>query len=405
MRREIVALSLADDTRRVLVEGGGRARHTGQGYLLVGRDGQLFAASLDESTHQVSGRLVPFLPDVATDAFSGYAAFDLADDTLIYLRDRRAQPQFRMMLVDQDGTETPIAEISSVSPVAGIATLSPDARHVAFASRKGGTRDIYVADLERGGSPTQVTFDQWAGAPIWTAEGHRLTYSRLSGGVYDLYSSTVGTRRAELLLSSRYSKYPSSWSPDGQLLIYTENHPETGSDLWILPMSTREPVPFLTTSDEEWGAVFSPDGRYVAYHTNESGRFTVWIRPVPEDLSHHDPDHQGPAWKVSADCGGWPAWSSDGKQLFFRHCRGTRAEPFSVASVEMGPEPIIGRPRRMFAGDYAGRVYAAPAFSVTPDGRLLLSTLVRDEDPEEQLHLELIQGWSVELEELISADR
>jgi len=149
----------------------------------------------------------------------------------------------------------------------------------------------------------------------------------------------------------------------------------------------------------ESNASFSPDGGLIAYHSDESGDFEVYVRPVPEDLSSHDAGGTvGDKVQVSTDCGGWPVWSRDGSELYFRSCRiGT--ESFWAVPIATDPEVVVGKPEKLFEGRY-WRQRRGPSYSVAPDGRFLLvdrsATAPR---------LEVIQNWAAELQRLVATGR
>ena len=237
---------------------------------------------------------------------------------------------------------------------------------------------------------TRLTIGYNTRKPIWTPEGNRVTFADQRNGNYDLYWMPVnGGSEATLLHDGEYDLAPESWSPDGKILAFTETTPDSIEDIWLLPMD-GEATLFLRTRFIESGAAFSPDGGWIAYHSNETGTFEVYLRRVPEDLDTHDPSEVGYRVLVSQDCGGWPVWARDGSKIYFRSCK-TGAESFWVVSIDTeGDEPVIGEPQYLFEGEYA-RQRRGPSFSVTPDGRFLLvdiSTAV--------VRLEVILNWFFE---------
>jgi len=401
---QIVAVSLETGDQRTLLPGGGRVRYISSGHLIVGRDDKLLAVPFNPETLEISAKPQVVLQDVAGNALAEYAAFDVSDDgTLVYVPAELAPlVEHQMQLVSPNGTTQPLPGVWRFG--GGGLAMSPDGLRVAFLMVRDDSRDIFVYDLEREGSPSSLTSGGLHKHPIWTPEGNRLTYSRFTGDNYDLYWAAVETGEAEPLVVSEHTKYASSWSPDGQTLAYTEEHPDTNGDIWLLPMGTREPVPFLRTAAEEWGATFSPDGKWIAYHTDESGDYEIWIRPVPENLSQHDPGVVGYRKKVTTDCGGWPVWAPDGKGLFFRDCRAQPEDSFSFVPIEWEPEPIPGTPELLFAGEYLGRGYGVPAFSMSPDGSFLLGVRLPS-GPRSPPYLKVRFNWFDELARLVPVGR
>ena len=264
--------------------------------------------------------------------------------------------------------------------------VSPDGRRVAMTRTVQGNADIWLLDLVRGGM-TRLTFDAATDAnPVWSPDGMRIAFSSNRTGVFDLYvKPSNGSGVEERLVDSPNTKQPQDWSADGRWLLYYENTPTTGRDLWALDMtspdrpSTRsgrpEPVEGHTsrvvanTPAEEGQVAFSPDGRWVAYQTNESGRFEVVVQPFPD---------AGGKWQVSTAGGVAPRWRADGKELYFLAPDATlMAVPVTAAgtSFEAGT-PVALFPTRIVGG---GNVTInRPQYAVARDGRFLINQPVAD---------------------------
>jgi Tol biopolymer transport system component len=192
--------------------------------------------------------------------------------------------------------------------------LSPDGKRVAVAilDQTIGTRDLWFVDAATG-ARTRFTSDpadeNWL---IWSPDGRRVAFNSFRPGRLLIYQSpSSGIGKPEVLLADDdEGKWPVSWSPDGRFILCTRNTRETGNDLWILPLGgDRKPYPFLQTrSAENWGA-FSPDGRWIAYSSDESGRVEQYVAPFPAQA--------GRKWLVSKNGGFQARWRRDGKELFF----------------------------------------------------------------------------------------
>ena len=207
-----------------------------------------------------------------------------------------------------------------------------------------------------------------------------------------------GSNTPTLLRDSEYDLAPESWSPDGSMLAFTETRPDSIEDIWLTNVK-GEATPFLATPFIESNAAFSPDGRWLAYHSDETGTFEIYLRPVPEDLALHDAGPGGYKIQVSTDCGGWPVWARDGSELYFRSCHVGTETMWAVSVDTEDGELVIGEPQSLFEGEWM-RQRRGPAYSVTPDGRFLLvdkSAAVG--------RLEVVLNWAEELERLVPTGR
>lgn len=236
------------------------------------------------------------------------------------------------------------------------AVLSPDEKRVAL-SRDG---DIWLFDLLRG-SMSRFTFDAAAEAnPVWSPDGSYIAFSSTRDGGQNLYQKvSTGAGKDELLLKNPAQKVPFQWSLDGRFLTYFENSPKTLQDLWILPMQgERKPVLYLQTEFAEYEHHFSPDGRWMAYSSNEAGRQEIYVQPFPAAVGK---------WQVSTTGGVQPQWRRDGKELFFLALDGT----LMAADVKGGSTFEAGVPHALFRAQT--QVFQARnSYSPTSDGRRFL---------------------------------
>ena len=245
--------------------------------------------------------------------------------------------------------------------------LSPDGARAAYRDTPhsiGG--DLWVMDLRRGVSTRLTSEGTLGGFPIWSPDGKYIAFR--SGS--DLFQKpSDGTGEASLLLKvpveDANNKDPSSWSADGKFLLLTMVGTSTFQDIWILPtQGNRQPVPFLQTQYAESQGRFSPDGRWVAYTSNESGRSEVYVRPfTPPGAA---PALAGGKWQVSRDGGSTPAWREDGRELIFRS-----ALPGAVMAVEVTPTATT------FAAGIPKLLFTTPSvpLAVTADAKSFLISM------------------------------
>jgi Tol biopolymer transport system component len=271
--------------------------------------------------------------------------------------------------------------------------VSQDGRRVAVDRAVQGNRDLWLLD---GARSSRFTFDPARDLfPIWSPDGARIAYQSQRTGSGDLYHKLTGGAGAEeLLLSTGHISAPTSWSTDGRYLLYVMIDPQTNSDIWVLPMSgnagDRKPFAFLKTPFRESNGAFSPDSRWVAYDSNETGRPEVYVRPfVPPGATGTAAAATG-QWPVSAGGGIMPLWRADGKELYYINPDGAMmAAPITVTGTSLEPgSPVMLFPTRIFSGGVD--VQLGRQYDVTADGRFLINTLVN----QTAAPITLLQNWN-----------
>ena len=270
--------------------------------------------------------------------------------------------------------------------------LSPDGKQAAVSVQDQTTSDIWRYDVARG-NRTRFTFDPADEfAPIWSPDGSRIAFNSRRKGKLNLYQKlSTGAGTEEVLLEDDDSKFPASWSADGKSILYVGNADSANEDLWVLPLSgDRKPIPFVKTPFRDYGGQISPDGRWVAYASNEGGRFEVYVTPFSA------PDVK---WPVSTAGGRGPLWGRDGNELFFAASPNFTLTAVAVngkgASFEIGEaKPLFDLPIPMFAGpsnSYRLR------YDVTADGqRFLVNTISASASTSNEINVVL--NWTSDLE-------
>jgi eukaryotic-like serine/threonine-protein kinase len=331
--------------------------------------GALVARRLDLAGRMLTGETLTLAGQVGVDT-SPRGGFAVSGAGLIAYR-AGGSPARQLTWVDRTGKAVGVAgEPDPNNPM--YPELSPDGRRVAMPRTMQGNTDIWLRDLLRGGL-TRLTFDAASdNNSIWSPDGMRIAFTSNRTGVYDLYlKPSNGSGAEERLVASPHLKIPQDWSRDGRWLLYYEVHPTTARDLWALDMTAtdRPPRVVANTPAQEVLAQFSPDGRWVAYQTNESGRFEVAVQPFPE---------AGAKWQVSTAGGVAPRWRADGKELYFLAPDATMmAVPVTTAgpSLEAGT-PVALFPTRIVDGGTVA--INRPQYAVARDGRFLINQPVRD---------------------------
>jgi dipeptidyl aminopeptidase/acylaminoacyl peptidase len=191
------------------------------------------------------------------------------------------------------------------------------------------------------------------------------------------------------LNTSQYLQAPSSWSPDGQALAFLQvNGPATGFDIWVLRTADHKAQPFLQTTFTETAPVFSPDGHWLAYMSNESGRYEIYVQPYPGP---------GGKYQISTDGGTEPVWNPKGGELFYR-----QGDKMMAVGVTTQPNFSAGKPRMLFEGPYLLSPQTFPNYDVSPDGQRFLM-LKATGQAQASTQINVVLNWTEELKRLVSA--
>ena len=253
----------------------------------------------------------------------------------------------------------------------------------------GSQRDMWVYDIGRD-TMTRLTFEQ-AGLPVWTPDGKRITFQSSRFGPRNLFwKAADGTGAAEQLLESELPHTAQSWSPDGEVLTFTEVHPSTNGDILVLPLEGEgKPEAFLRTPYSETSPVFSPDGHWLAYRSNESGRQEIYVQPFPATSAK---------WQISTGGGEEAVWAQSGEELFYRS-----GEKMMAVDITTEPTFTHGTPQLLFEGEYLA--YGPRAmYDLTSDGQKFLM-LKESEEESTVTQLHVVLNWFEELKRLVPVGR
>jgi Tol biopolymer transport system component len=278
------------------------------GRLLFVRQGALVATPFDAEKGEITGDAMTVADPVGSDAGFFSAGFSVsAEGRIAYRAGGLERRQLTWFERDgkRAGTFLEMDESVLLYP-----ELSPDGLWVALNRTVQNNGDVWLIDLAQGGT-SRFTFDAAVDyAPLWSPDGTRIAFRSNRKGVYDLYVKPAsGAGSEELVWESSAPKSPLSWSSDGRFLLFYESDPKTNLDLWTLPMTGEgKPLPWLITPFIETLGQFSPDGRWVAYQSNESGSFEIYVQPFPAANAK---------WQISTQGGTMPRWRPDGKELFY----------------------------------------------------------------------------------------
>jgi Tol biopolymer transport system component len=352
-------------------------------WVLYVQQGSLIARRLDLSRGVLVDDPVIVAAEVGSGAM-GKSGFSLSSVGQIALRAGAAQ---RSQLRWRDRTGA-AAETAAGFDAAQLAfpELSRDGRHVAAQRLSGGNWDLWWLDLPRGSASPLTRSPANEQLAVWSPDGTRIAHSSNRGGVLSLYLLNVrGGNDERPIVESPGAKQPQSWSNDGRFLLHYEIGTTTGRDLWSLDFGSGERRVFVNSPFEERAGQFSPDGRWVAYETNASGRYEVVVRSFPEPST---------TWPISTRGGTQPRWSSDGTELYFVSPEQTlMAVPITINPAD-DRTLEVGAAAALFPVRIAGDVYAESVraqYAVAPDGRFLINETV---DAAADVPITLILNWT-----------
>jgi protein kinase-like protein/WD40 repeat protein len=388
---QVAVLDLRNGMHKIIIRGGSNAHYVPSGHLVYAAAGTLRAVAFDLDRLEVIGAAVPVVPQVVASIY-GSADFDVASNgTLVYVPGNSGFLSRRTLAwVDRQGRETPlkVPDRTYVYP-----RLSPDGTRVALSVRDQ-QDDIWVWDLTRE-TLTRMTFDPGADQyPAWTPDSKRLVF----GSGTDVFSLAAdGTGSPEPLTKSAPSPlYPYAVSPDGSRMVVREGVGSYDLDVLLLD-NDRRIEPLIRTPFTELNAEISPDGRWLAYESNESGQRQIYVRPFPNISTGR--------WQVTGGGGTRPLWAKNGRELFYMTTDGPEATLMSVP-IQPASTWSAGTPTKLFSGRFfftetgvgEGRTY-----DVSPDGRrfLMIKEAGSANQPPASTSLVVVQNWFEELKRLV----
>jgi serine/threonine-protein kinase len=348
----IEVMTLPDHHRKTLDRGGMFGRYLPSGHLIYVNRGTLFAVPFDLDRLEVRGTPEPVLDQVGYNAGTGSAALDFSQTgTLIY---RSAEAGGGLLIVQWLNAAGKTQPLLAKADAYTRPSLSPDGNRLAIS-----TTDIWVYEWQRD-TMTRLTFDNRAIFSLWSPDGRYIAF-QAPGGMF--WTRSDGSGKPQPLTQSKNTQYPWSFTADGKRLAFYEFNPETGVDLWTVPLESDgaglragKPEPFLRTPFDERQPSFSPDGRWLAYASNESGRFQVYVRAFPD---------KGGKWQISNSGGMYPLWSRNGRELFFH----TEDNQIMVAGYTVKGDSFVAERPLVWSEKRLADVGTAANYDLAPDGK------------------------------------
>jgi len=387
--QQIAAESLRGGERRILGVSGASPQYSPSGHLLFVQSGTLMAAPFDAHRVSVTGPAVPVAQGISSPDLVAGAQYTISQTgTLAFIPGTggvggNGGITSKLVWVTRNGAETPVA-----APPHNYSDprVSPDGGTIAIRIAEGGSADIWLFSLARE-TLSRFTF-QAAILPVWTADGKHVAFASPSGaGESIFWQRADGSGGLEQLASKTTFGLPFSFSPDGKLLALIEPPSTTpgGTSIWILRMNDHKADLFLQTASVSDVPKFSPDGRWLAYASDESGRREIYVQPYPGP---------GGKWQISTDGGNEPVWSPNGRELFYRN-----QDKMMAVDISTQPAFAAGKPHELFAGDYVRSYAGGPFYDVSRDGNRFLMLKPVGEGAPTQINVVL--NWTEELKRLV----
>jgi len=379
----IIAMSLETLEQKVVVEGGTFARYVPTGHIVFGRSGTLMAVPFNAKKLEVTGSAIPILEGVSGVPPMGSLQYAFSQTgTFSYLSGAALGMEELPIWIDREGKESPISQHKR--DYLGL-RLSPDATRLAAQIFDTANSDIWILEIERD-MFTRLTVDETLDrSPVWSPDGKWIVFASERGSsILNLFRHLAdGTGEAQRLTTSDNRQTPWSISPDGSILVFEENHPKTDADIMYLHLDgeERKPEVFLATTFAEIQPNLSPDGRWIAFSSNESGEFEIYVRPFLRP---------GARVKVSTGRAFGPKWSPDGKEIFYRDEGKIMAVPVSVQDDTFRAQ----NPHQLFELKGSGYSFT---FDVAPDGNRFLFYRPAGEVKEQSQQPTVVVNWFEEL--------
>ena len=390
-KSEVVVQSLENDKQTLLIKNGTDPRYLPTGHLLFVRKGSLMAVGFDPERLETLGQPVIVIEDVMQAIYAGFDEFDNGAAQVAFSRSGTLvfasggvypELKFSLVRVDRSGESQPLG-----LPPRGFLfpRLSPDGTQLAYNVSRGHTGDIWIYDFVRDVPRRLTTEGNKNSNPVWSSDGKWIAFSSdRDGSVVNLYRMAVdGTGKPERLTVSDRAQQLGSWSSEG-VIAFLE-----GGDIWVLPPD-GEVRPFFESPFMEGWPAFSPDGKWLAYVSDQSGQNEVYVRPYP------GPD---PPTKITSGGFSSPVWSRDGHQLYYRKGRS------KILAVDVTPgQPFkAGTPEVLFEKEYT-RTVPIRNYDVDPEGHFVMVTHA-EEQPQPVTQIHVVLNWFTELNKLVPVDQ
>jgi eukaryotic-like serine/threonine-protein kinase len=383
---QIVAMKLPDGEPKVLMRGV-YARYSPTGHLLVASaDGKLFAVPFDPDKLELTGSPIGLLEGIGVEGNGFSANLGLSENGTLVYTTGGATGSRRPVWVSRDGVESPVDPSWQPQGIIANFALSPDGKALAVDVIQNGVNTVWVKQLPEG-PYSRLTFgDSGNMRPTWSADGRSVVYlaNVTNVGGSPMMRRADGTGSSQALLPARSAWGQALQTRDGRWLVLRSSIFEPGKgNVYGVRMGDTTLVPLATSPATEGDAAVSPDGRWLAYASDESGVLEIYVRPFP--------DAESARWQVSAAGGSDPVWSRSGRELFYLSAQN------EMMSVTVAPGTVfsISPPKRLFSAAPYTPITPVPSFNVSPDDKRFL--MLRETTPTDRNELIVVQNWTQEM--------
>ncbi len=384
---QISAQPIGSGERRDLIRGGTNARYAPSGHLVYAEGGTLMAVPFDTQKLAVSGKAVPVQEGVLQSTFTGAAQYSFsATGTLVYVPGNVGATERKLVWVSRGGAEQPVAAPgrSYRGP-----RISPDGQEVAVAV-EGQETQVWLYNLSRE-TLTRLTFQGRTNYnPVWSRDGKRIAFTSIDSDAvfWQLADGSGGLERL-----SDFASTPNSWSMDGQVLAYERGSNTSGREIGLLRLGDRSRSTFLQSQFNEGAVEFSPDGHWLAYASDETGRFEIYLKAYPG---------AGGKSQISAEGGTEPMWNPNGRELFYRS-----GEKMMAVEIATQPNLSAGKPKVLFTGQYQPSPNPVPTanYDVSRDGQRFLMIKPSGQGQAAPTQINVVLNWFEELKEKVPAGK
>jgi Tol biopolymer transport system component len=381
----IEVMSLANHRTITLVRGAAYGRYLPSGHLVYVNRGTLFAVPFDVDRLEVHGTPAPMLDQVGYNTAQSSAQLDFSQTgTLIYRSGGAGGGLLTVAWLDGAGKVQPLL---AKPDNYGLPSLSPDGQRLALDVTEGSGTDIWLYDWQRD-TMTRLTFTGTAQTPLWSPDGRYIAFRVVGEGMSVIRSDGAG--KPQSLTQSKNLQAPWSFIPDGRRLAFFEQGSGTVYDLWTVPLESDDaglragkPEVFLQTPADERYPSFSPDGRWMAYSSAESGIFQVYVRAFPD---------KGGKWQISNSNGTYPMWSRNGHELFFETLDN---HIMAAAYTVKGDSFVADKPRLWSEKQIGGVPNSVKNVDLAPDGKRIVALMPVEtaEAPKAQNHVIFLENF------------
>ena len=384
----IDAVNIETGERKTLIKGASTAKYINSGHILFSRSGVLYIVAFDAGNLEIKGQPVPVVEGVYSELTTGITNYMVSDNgTLVYIPGAVEGGNRKIVKIDQNGQNTALDSVGHpyLEP-----QISPDNKKIAIVIRNGEDFDIWIFDIQIK-TLSRLTFGGLNRTPHWSPDGKKIAFmKRTKEGKLGIFIKPFdGSGEETLVYSGSNRLYIDYWTKDGENLVVDKLTDNAQSDLIVVPLKgDKKPWVYLDSKVDEYEANISPDGKYLAYLTNETGAYQIYVRSFPGKEGK---------WQISTDVAEDPRWSPDGKTLYYR-----KGSQLMAVPVTTSPTFSSGVPKVLITNFPAMNVDSGTDFDITSDGKYFITTAPLEGSTLKSISV--VTNWTEEIKNLTKAD-